>query len=248
MDRVSPDFYTYLSQAEDFEENGPLDAQLAIVAGSDTVATTMNNICWVLANNPELQKGLHEELDPLWESIQSNIISDTHLAGKPYLHSIINETLRMYPPVPSGLQRLTPPEGAVIAGKYIPGNMIVTTPTYSLQRGMCCVHPTPPLLILTDARAFVQPNEFTPERWSSRPELILRKDCFVPFSYGPYNCSGRPFAYMQVRMLTAMLVRKYEITFASGKEKECRKYIEEQADCFVLHLHPLPLSLQERKY
>ncbi|KAF2194471.1 hypothetical protein K469DRAFT_531149, partial [Zopfia rhizophila CBS 207.26] len=48
---------------------------------------------------------------------------------------IINETLRLYPPVPSCLQHLTPPEGTMIAGRWVPGNMNVSTPTYAIHRG-----------------------------------------------------------------------------------------------------------------
>jgi|SRR5690242_17277547 len=100
--------------------------------------------------------------------------------------------------------------------------------------------------IFTDSRAFVQPNDFVPERWTSQPDLILRRDAFVPFSYGTYNCAGKPLAMMQLRMVIAMVVKKYELSFAPSKEEECERYIHDQADCFTLHLHPLPLMLNER--
>lgn len=85
-----------------------------------------------------------------------------------------------------------------------------------------------------------------PERWTSQPELILRKDAFVPFSYGAYNCAGKPLAMMQLRMVIAMLIKKFELSFAPGREAECERYILDQADCFTLHIHPLPLLLKER--
>lgn len=102
------------------------------------------------------------------------------------------------------------------------------------------------MLIFIDSRAFVRPNDFVPERWVSEPDLILRKDAFVPFSYGTYNCAGRPLAMMQLRMVVAMVVRKFELSFAPGKESECEHFIQDQADCFTLHLHPLPLLLKKR--
>lgn len=102
------------------------------------------------------------------------------------------------------------------------------------------------ILILTDSRAFVRPNEFIPERWTSQPDLILRKDAFVPFSYGVYNCAGKPLAMMQLRMVTAMVVKKFELSFAPGKEEDCERYIQDQADCFTLHIHSLPLIMKER--
>lgn len=79
------------------------------------------------------------------------------------------------------------------------------------------------------------------------PELILRKDAFTPFGYGPYNCTGRPLAYMQLRVLTALVLQQFDISVPSGKEAEVRRYMEQQSDCFVMALEPLPLLFKERK-
>lgn len=51
---------------------------------------------------------------------------------------------------------------------------------------------------------------------------------------------------MQLRMVIAMTIRKFKLSFAPGKEAECGRYIQDQADCFTLHIHPLPLMLTER--
>lgn len=134
MNSDLPDLYTHLSQSDSFKADGIHEAQLAIIAGADTNAITVSNVCYNLCRFPEHQQKLYEELQHL--PLNENVIDDQYLLDKPYLLSIINETLRLYPPVPGGLQRLTPPEGAVIAGCYIPGNMNVSTPTYALHRGM----------------------------------------------------------------------------------------------------------------
>lgn len=133
MKDISPDLYTYLSQSDTFEVDGIHEAQLAIIAGADTNAITVSNACYLLCRHPDYQEKLYEELRDL--PVTDDIIDDRFLLGKPCLLSIINETMRLYPPVPGGLQRVTPPEGATIAGRYVPGNMVITTPTYALQRG-----------------------------------------------------------------------------------------------------------------
>ncbi|KAI0588159.1 CypX Cytochrome P450 [Pyrenophora tritici-repentis] len=224
------DIYTYLSQSSGFQNNTLSEAKLAVVAGADTNAITVANVCYLLCRYPEIQVKLYSELSDL--PSLGGIIDDQYLVNKSYLTGIINETLRLYPPVPSGLQRLTPPQGAMIAGRYIPGNMNVTTPTYSLQR---------------DPRAFVYPNDFIPERWSTQPKLILRKDAFIPFGYGAYSCAGKPLAMLQLRMVVAMVFKRFTVSFAPGKEAACCDFIENQADCFTLHLQPLPLVLEERR-
>lgn len=51
---------------------------------------------------------------------------------------------------------------------------------------------------------------------------------------------------LQLRMVIAMVIKRFEISFAPGREAECQHFIEDQADCFTLHLEPLPLVLKER--
>jgi cytochrome P450 len=52
-----------------------------------------------------------------------------------YLQACLDESLRLFPVVPSGLQRVTPPEGMQIDDIYIPGDTLFHTPTYTMCRG-----------------------------------------------------------------------------------------------------------------
>lgn len=112
------------------------DAQLAIIAGSDTTSTTLVAVLYLLAKNPDQQRLLQHELDSLAEQSSGEKITFRMLLEAPFLNSCIKETLRLYPVVPGGVQRITPPSGTNIAGRYIPGDTIVSTPTYSLHRGI----------------------------------------------------------------------------------------------------------------
>ena len=51
-----------------------------------------------------------------------------------YLNGVINEALRLHPPVPSGVLRQTPPEGLVLDGVFILGDIIVSSPSWSIGR------------------------------------------------------------------------------------------------------------------
>lgn len=45
-------------------------------------------------------------------------ITSNAVGGLPYFHAVINETMRLYPPVPFGPPRLSP--GAYVDGKFVP--------------------------------------------------------------------------------------------------------------------------------
>lgn len=72
---------------------------------------------------------LQKELDVL-----SNLSQDK-LVGLKVLEALINETLRLHPPVPSGTQRMTPSEGITIGDQYIPGDVMVCIPSHTIFRG-----------------------------------------------------------------------------------------------------------------
>lgn len=98
--------------------------------------------------------------------------------------------MRLYPAIPSGLQRVTPPEGLQIGDIHVPGDTIITVPTYTLNRGKFRAHLRPGRVGLTslghalDPRFYVHPDDFIPERWTTRPELTKDPSLFVPFSIG----------------------------------------------------------------
>lgn len=139
------------------------DAQLIVIAGSDSVAAALTHIFFHLAWDQTLVKRLQAEFDALPN------ISHENLMTVALLDAVINEAMRLHPPVPSGTQRMTPPEGLWIGDKFIPGNTIVQVPSYTVFR---------------DERAFEWPNEFIPERWTSRPELVRDKSVYIPFNTG----------------------------------------------------------------
>ena len=154
------------------------DSRLIIVAGSDTTAATLSYLFYHIASKPEWQTKLRDELHRIKKENDStaNIIPDLWLKDAQVLNGMINEALRLNPPVPSGVFRQAPPEGALIGDTFIPGNTVVQMPMYAMSR---------------DHDNWVKPEEFLPERWYSKPELIREKDAFFPFSTGPYGCIGK---------------------------------------------------------
>ncbi|KAL1638555.1 hypothetical protein SLS58_008768 [Diplodia intermedia] len=208
------------------------DAELAIVAGSDTSSATLAAAVYLLAKHPHMQPRLQEEVDDAMAAAGGELSYQT-LVNKPLLDGIINEALRLYPPVPPGLQRLTPPEGMMIAGRFIPGDTLVSVPCWTVQR---------------DARNFPKPDEFIPERWSTMPELALHKEALIPFSIGTYSCVGKPLAMMELRLAVSMIASRFDIALEDPVESV--KLFEESPgwqDAFTTRVPPVKVCFTERK-
>lgn len=100
---------------------------------SDTTAVTITSLFYELSQRLDICSQLQEEIDEYKkEHKKSDYASLSHLK---LLQACIDETLRLHPVVPSGLQRMTPPEGLQIGDTFIPGDTIVQVPSYTLQRG-----------------------------------------------------------------------------------------------------------------
>lgn len=119
----------------------------------------------------------------------------------PLLDAVIHESMRLWPSVFFAAQRITPPEGLTINNHFIPGNMIIHMPPFTINR---------------DARNFADPDSFIPERWTERPELVFNKSAFNPFSTGPYNCAGKGLAMMEMRSVVGRVVDEFDVILPEG--------------------------------
>ncbi|KAH8808644.1 cytochrome P450 monooxygenase-like protein [Xylogone sp. PMI_703] len=234
MDIKDPDLMSYL--LDEAHKVGGIeadlhwligDSQLIVVAGSDTTAATLVYLFYHLAREPEQVRKLREELAPLVPDITN--ISHQAIQDAPHLNGAINETLRLHPPVPSGVLRVTPPEGINVGDTYIPGNTTVSTPFYPLGHL---------------EKVYPHSEDFFPERWYSRPDLLPYKDCFAPFSVGRYSCIGKNLALMEVRTVTALLLLSFDVKFAPGEDGS--RLLVDSQDAFTIFFAALNLVFSKR--
>lgn len=93
----------------------------------------MASITRLLAKHPQHITKLRQELAPFTRDSQI-IATQDEMARLEHLNAVINESLRLYPPVPTTLYRQTPSEGIMIDDVYIPGSMSVIAPQYAIGR------------------------------------------------------------------------------------------------------------------
>ncbi|QMW46938.1 hypothetical protein G4B11_010417 [Aspergillus flavus] len=96
------------------------------IAGGETVATFLAAVTYHLLSTPNAYQKLRDEIRARYNHL-SEITSTTALQ-LPYLQAVISEGLRIYPPGSQGFPRNTPPQGIVVKGTYVPGNVIHVFP------------------------------------------------------------------------------------------------------------------------
>jgi hypothetical protein len=109
---------------------GEIDATsvILVVAGAETTATLLSGAVYFLLRNPDKLEKLRQEVDAKFRRAEE--ITIQKVSQMPYLLAVLEETLRVYPPVPIALARLAPKEGTSICGKWIPGGVSETGDPY----------------------------------------------------------------------------------------------------------------------
>ncbi|RMZ91937.1 hypothetical protein DV736_g808, partial [Chaetothyriales sp. CBS 134916] len=231
-----PDVMSHILEAGPFFEDQTTekllltgDSRLLIIAGSDTTATTISFAIYYLATSPSLLEQLRKELDQHYIS-ENDPFSIEGLQYLPLLNAVINEVLRLHPPVPGGVYRDAPPEGISINEHFIPPRAVTIAPNFTIQRS---------------PKAFVRPNEFIPERWTTQPELILDKSAWYPFSLGRYGCVGKQLALMELRTVLTKVALELDVKLAPGETG--KRLLEESKDIFTMTALSLEVVFTPRK-
>ncbi|KIM78409.1 hypothetical protein PILCRDRAFT_11126 [Piloderma croceum F 1598] len=242
------DLMYYLTDEEGLEPEKPSmsiihsDGLIAVIAGSDTTATSLTAILYYLLLEPAKFDRLRSEVDGYFAPGEEPLDS-TKMASMPYLNASINEALRLVPPVISGSQRsATPGSGGKIIGPYfIPEGNNIFTHTHTLQRNPRYFSP--------------YPDSFWPDRWLPEKdrekapfneEFILDLAAFNPFSYGPANCVGKNLALLELRVITCFIVQKFNLKVKQGFRIET--WEEGIEDFFVVKRPPLPVIMEARRF
>ena len=175
---------------------------------SDTFSSTLIHIFYQLARNPEHIPKLREEI-ALHVNPSEEII-DQKLQNAEHLNGVIFEALRLHPPVPTAIPRLTPPEGLQIGQTYIPGNVTVWCSQYAIGRSTFAQLaffqsiisiPTDRMKPLVGERVYQNASSFIPERWYPDSKMIYERSAFAPFSIGEFV---QPIALiLETRYLTS---------------------------------------------
>ncbi|KAI2628416.1 putative cytochrome P450 monooxygenase [Xylaria nigripes] len=205
-----------------------MTAWLLILAGSETTASLVTGATYFLTSYPEMLKKLEQEVRTAFKS--DDQITLTSVGDLSYMLACLNEALRCYPPIASGLPRYVPQGGAMIDGKFVPQDTIVSVFQWAVNH---------------DEGFWTEPEKFAPERWLGDPKYKDdRLDAMQPFGVGPRNCIGRNLAYAEMRLILAKMVYNFDISMADESREWPRgqKVYDVIWNVPALYMHVRPVS------
>lgn len=168
-----------------------------MVAGVETVATT---VCWslhLLSRNPDITVRVHDELEHVLGGRRPEADDLAELA---YLSRVVREALRLFPPV--WLVRRRAAVSLQLGGHDIPPGASVYFSPYGLHR---------------DPRWFPQPGRFDPDRWLPETERTLPRGAYLPFGAGVHRCVGEAFGITEVMTILASLIQHWHFVPGSAR-------------------------------
>lgn len=202
-------FLTMLMDARDENGEKMSDRQLheeilgMLQQGHDTVGETLAWTWYLLSRNPDAERTMREEVAQVLGD-RMPVLAD--LPNLPYTHLVLQESMRLYPPVWVIPRDATNDD--VIGGYRVPaGSTILLSPYVTHRRPEFWDNP----------EAF-DPLRFLPERSKTRP-----RHAYFPFGGGPRLCMGADMATMEMALIMAMVMQRYRVQVAPGhrEEPEC---------------------------
>ncbi|TGJ84279.1 hypothetical protein E0Z10_g4495 [Xylaria hypoxylon] len=179
------------------------NADLIMLAGSETTATLLSGVTYWLLKTPHALKKATEEVRATFKSDDEITFDDTR-AKLTYMMACLQEALRIFPPLPLGMLRIVPEGPPVqIAGVTIPGKTQVSVPQ---------------LAAFHSERNYYRPSEFHPERWLAEattdpksPFFNDRREIHKPFSVGRRDCIGQNLAMHEMRSILAKVLWNFDL-------------------------------------
>jgi cytochrome P450 len=196
------------------------NAVVLFLAGHETSANALSWAIFLPAQHPTVAHALLDELE-------------THLRGEPptleklsnlrLLDGVINETLRLFPPLAYIMR--TAQEPFAMGGYEFAAKSTVMISHYLTHR-----------LPAT----YTGPDRFLPQRWFTLKPSPYE---YIPFSAGPRLCIGAQFAMLEMKLVLAMLLQRFRL--APLHQAEIKTGIN-----FLLRVRQMPMvvSPQVRQF
>jgi cytochrome P450 len=189
-----PDLLDALIAASDPETGRAMtDAELAdnlltfVVAGHETTALALTWALWLVANAPDVEARL---LDEVSRVVGDGPVEAGHIDRLVYAKQVVQEAMRLYPPAPL-IPRIAA-EDVALCGQTVRKGTPVYVPVYAVHRHRLI---------------WPSPDAFDPDRFAPERARAMHRGAYLPFGAGPRICIGAAFALAEAAAILATIIR-----------------------------------------
>ncbi|XP_070566082.1 lanosterol 14-alpha demethylase-like [Ptychodera flava] len=170
-----------------------------LMAGQHTSSTTSAWLGFFLAKNKQIQDSCYEEQVRVCGEDLPQIDYD-ELKKMDTLDRCLKETLRLRPPIMTMMRMCKTPQ---------------RFKEYTIPPGhQICV--SPPVNQRIEDKWGPRCRHFYPDRFLEESASNSEKFSYIPFGAGRHRCIGENFAYVQIKTIWSVLLRKYELELVDG--------------------------------
>lgn len=163
---------------------------MLLFAGHETLTSALASLCLLLAQHPNVLERCRAEVHELGGTEKLTL---ERLKQMSYLEQVIQEVLRLIPPVGGGFRK-------IICTCEFGG--------YQFPEGWNVIYGIP--FTHQDSSVYYQPEYFDPERFSSKQAGDASKPfSYLPFGGGIRECLGKEFARLEMKLFAVRLVQNY---------------------------------------
>jgi cytochrome P450 len=188
-------------QGRKFSDDELLDELMTlIVAGFETSANTLNWVWYLIAKHPGVETRLIDEAQRVVPNVSA--ITAQNLGEMTYTQQVLEEVLRLYPPVWLFTRRSHADDD--LEDFDVPAGTDIYLSPFVLHR--------------TD-HYWPVPDRFDPERFVPTDQPKKERP-FFPFSLGPRRCLGEFFSFLEMKVHLGLLLPRFRMSLVKETKPE----------------------------
>lgn len=181
-------------------------------AGSETTAISLGAVFYHLLRTPAALARLRAEIDAAgrggaFADNASGLVTWHEAQRLGYLDACVKEAFRLHPAPGLPMERVAPPQGAEVAGCFVPGGTVVGCSAWVLHR---------------NRQVFGEDVEvYRPERWlvdetkdkeGEEARIKEMTGTMLQFGMGSRTCIGKNISLLEIYKLVPSLLRRFEVS------------------------------------